>query len=340
MSTMNRQWRLARRPQGELDMDVLQMHSEPLAPLQEGEVRVRNLYLSLDPTNRIWMSDMKQYMPPVEIGAVMRGGTLGKVVESRHPGLAAGDIVQVLGNWQDYWTGPGMQASKIPWDGKAPLTLYMGLLGMIGATAYFGMIDICQPQAGDTVVVSGAAGAVGSIAGQIAKIQGARVIGIAGSADKCRWLVDELGFDAAIDYRSEDVEKRLAELAPAGVNAYFENVGGRIAEAVLEHLALGARIALCGLISSYNDREPATGPRNYAMLLMRRATLKGYIISDYMARFPEAIKALAGWYASGKLRYRVDVRDGLEHAPRYLKALFDGSNQGKLIVRVAAEDAT
>ncbi|HSN69963.1 MAG TPA: NADP-dependent oxidoreductase, partial [Steroidobacteraceae bacterium] len=245
----NRQWRLKRRPSRQVGAETLELVSESVAAPAEGQVLVRNVYLSLDPTNRIWMSDMPQYMPPVGVGEVMRGGTIGRVVESHHPGLVAGDWVTGLGQWQDYWTGPGHEMSKLPWDGQVPLTIFFGLLGMIGCTAYFGMLEIGDPQAGETVVVSGAAGAVGSIAGQLAKIRGARVIGIAGSRDKCEWLTSECGFDGAIDYKQDDVAAQLDALAPDGIDVYFDNVGGAITEAVFDRLNNGARVPLCGLIS-------------------------------------------------------------------------------------------
>jgi NADPH-dependent curcumin reductase CurA len=332
----NRQWRLKQRPRGTVGQDTLELVTGPARDLADGEVLVRNVYLSLDPTNRIWMSDMQQYMPPVAVGEVMRGGTIGRVVESRDPSLAVGDWVTGLGQWQDYWVGPAAQMSKLAWDGRVPLTIFFGLLGMIGCTAYFGMLEIGDPQPGETVVVSGAAGAVGSIAGQLAKIRGARVIGIAGTQAKCDWLVRECGFDAAIDYRAEDVGARLDALAPDGIDVYFDNVGGRITEAVFDRLNQNARVPLCGLISTYNSPGP-TGPANYHMILMQRVMVRGFIVLDYLPRFPEAIAQLAQWYAAGRIHYRVDVRDGLERAPEHLNALFDGSNDGKLIVRIADE---
>lgn len=335
----NRQWILVKRPVGKVDDDTLALRTATVPELQEGECLVRNLLLSLDPTNRVWMSDMDQYLPPVELGAVMRGGTIGRVVASRNPRIAVGDAVQGFGGWQDYWVAPAGGASKLRDDGKTPLTHYMGLLGMVGCTAYFGMLEIGNPQPGETVVVSAAAGAVGSIAVQLAKLRGARVIGIAGSDEKCAWLVNELGIDAAINYRSEKVRARIRELAPDGVNVYFDNTGGPILEAVLANLALHARIPLCGMIAGYNSTERPAGPVNYGNILTKRAMVKGFIILDYQARFGEAIAALAKWHAEGRLHFRVDVVDGLENTPRALGKLFDGSNQGKLIVRIANEPA-
>jgi len=335
----NRQWILVKRPVGEVGDDTLELRTAPVRELADGECLVRNLYLSLDPTNRVWMSDREQYLPPVAIGDVMRGLTIGRVVASRNPRIKVGDAVQGVGGWQDFWIAPDGAAAKLRLEGGTPLTLYMGLLGMVGCTAYFGMLEIGNPQPGETVVVSAAAGAVGSIAVQLAKMRGARVIGIAGSDEKCRWLVDELGIDAAINYRREKVRARLRELAPKGVDVYFDNTGGEILDAVLANLALNARIPLCGLISTYNATGRGSGPANYGAILMKRAMVKGFIIIDYQARYGEAIRALAEWHAQGRLKYRVDVVDGLESAPRALGKLFDGSNQGKLVVRIAADTA-
>jgi len=333
----NRQWILARRPVGEIDDGTLALRTAPVRELEDGECLVRNLYLSLDPTNRVWMSDREQYLPPVAIGEVMRGLTIGRVVATRNTQHVVGDIVQGVGGWQDYWIAPRGGAARLRTGADTPLTLYMGLLGMVGCTAYFGMLEIGDPQPGETVVVSAAAGAVGSIAAQLAKLRGARVIGIAGSDAKCAWLVDELGLDAAINHRHGKVAQRLRELAPHGIDVYFDNTGGEILDAVLANLALNARIPLCGLISTYNATGRGNGPANYGAILMKRAMVKGFIILDYQARYGEAIAALAGWHAQGKLKYRVDVVQGLESAPRALSKLFDGSNQGKLIVRIASD---
>jgi len=335
MTPMNQQWRLARRPVGDIRQGDLAWIEEPARAPGDGEILVRTIYLSLDPTNRIWMSDMDQYMPPVEIGDVMRGGTLGVVEESRNPGFTVGDIVQGAGGWQRYVTGPGSQFVKMP--GGFPLTAYMGVLGFIGATAYFGLLDICDPKPGETVVVSAAAGAVGSLVGQIAKIKGCHVVGIAGSDAKCRWIKDELGFDAAINYKTENVLDALRRHCPKGIDIYFENVGGEILDAVLTLINFKARISLCGLISTYNADGPVPGPYMFRNILMKRVKVEGFIVSDFAPRFPEAIGALAGWLAAGQLKYRVDVVPGLREAPEAVKKLFDGSNQGKLIVQVSDE---
>ena len=333
----NRQWILTRRPAGRIDDGVLTLREAAVPEPAEGEALVRNLYLSLDPTHRIWMSDMDQYMPPVKLGEVMRGGTLGRVVASRSSAFAPGDLVSTIGGYQDYCLATPATASTLAPAPGTPLVQYMGLLSHIGATAWVGMLEIGKPKAGETVVVSGAAGAVGSLAAQLARHAGARVIGIAGGRDKCAWLTGELGLDAAIDYKHEDVRARLRALAPAGIDVYFDNTGGDILDAVLENLALFARIPLCGLISAYNAAEGWPGPRNYRNLLMKRATVQGFIVSDHRPRFGEILPQLAALHAQGKLVYRVDVQAGLEHAPRYLNRLFDGENQGKLVVKIADE---
>lgn len=334
---INRRWVLAKRPQGQIDAGVLRLEEAPVPEVPEGAFLVRNVYLSLDPTNRIWMSDIEQYMPPVQLGQVMRGGTIGRIAASRAEGYAVGEYVQGIGGWQDYWIARPAEAARLRREASAPLTLYMGLLGAIGATAYFGMLEIGKPRPGETVVVSAAAGAVGSVAGQLAKIQGARVIGIAGGAEKCAWIGGELGFDAAVDYKRENVLERLRELAPDGVDVYFDNTGGPILDAVLQHLRQGARIPLCGLIATYNDPELRTGPRYYHNILMKRALVQGFIVIDYLPRFPEALGKLAQWYREGRIKYRVDVQRGLENAPAVLKMLFDGTNRGKLILQIAEE---
>lgn len=303
----------------------------------DGQALVRNLMLSLDPTHRIWMSDMPQYMPPVALGAVMRGGTIGRVVASRSPKFAVGDVVASAGGWQDYCLvgGAAGPARTLQLRDGQPLSIHMGLLSHIGATAWVGLLDLGQPKVGETVVVSGAAGAVGSLVVQIAKLKGCRVIAIAGGPAKCRWLVEELKADAALDYKADDLVGGLARLAPDGVNIYFDNTGGAILDAVLQNLALGARIPLCGLISEYNRDDQWGGPKYYRNLLMKRATVRGFIVSDHAERFAQAFEELSQWHAQGRLVYRVDEQAGLENAPHLLRRLFTGSNEGKLVVRIA-----
>jgi NADPH-dependent curcumin reductase CurA len=341
MRNSNRQWRLKRRPVGEIRPGDLELVDAPKPVLGAGEVLVRNIYLSLDPTNRIWMSDMEQYMPPVQIGEVMRGGTLGVVEQSNADGFAVGDIVNPgLGGWQDYAIGSTegpIRMQKLPKIPGVPLSTFMSALGATGATAYFGLLDLGKPQAGETVVVSAAAGAVGQIVGQIAKIKGCRVVGIAGSDEKCRHVVKDFGFDACINYKMEDVAKALKRECPNGIDVDFENVGGAILDAVLANINLKARVVLCGLISQYNAKEPAPGPYNFANILMKRARVEGFIIIDYFPRFAEFAMQMGQWVMEGKVKDRVDIADGLENAVATLGKLFTGGNTGKLLVRVSAE---
>lgn len=334
----NRAWRLAARPVGAIKESDFRLAEEPLPVPQAGEVRVRTVYLSLDPTHRIWMSDVDQYMPPVQIGEVMRGGTIGVVEQSNDPGLQPGEIVQGMWGWQDYACVPvAALRHRIAADDPTPLTAWMSVLGSTGLTAYFGLLDVGQPKAGETVVVSAAAGAVGSIVGQIAKIHGCRVVGIAGSDDKCGWLTGELGFDAAINYRKENVLDALRRHCPQGIDVDFENVGGATLDAVLTLVNHHARVALCGMISTYNDDAQVPGPTKFANILMKRVRLQGFIITDYLKRFPEGRAQLAAWLRAGRLKYQVDVVQGLENAPKALGRLFTGENTGKLLVQVSDE---
>lgn len=332
----NQTWILRARPIGEVKSSDLELVEYDTPELADGMVRVKTLYLSLDPTNRIWMSDMDAYMPPVEIGAPMRGGSIGRVVESRFDGISVGDVVNVgLAGWATLNDRPGGEVTKLPELPGVPLTAYMGPLGATGMTAYFGLMDIGKPKADETVVVSAAAGAVGSMVGQIAKIQGCRVIGIAGSASKCQWLTDEAGFDAAINYKSEDVGPALDQHCPDGIDINFENVGGPIMDEVIARLNDFSRMPLCGLISGYNATDPVPGPYNFANLLMRRTLLKGFIVIDYLDRFPEGIQAMANWLLEGKIKFETDIVKGLEKAPDSLERLFSGKNLGKLVVQVS-----
>jgi hypothetical protein len=334
MATINRKWVLVSRPSGMPGRENFELREEAVPQIREGQFLVRNLYLSCDPAQRAWMS-RDTYVPMIPLGDVMHSGATGEVTASKHPGFRPGDIVSGMFGWQNYTVSDGggfVPVMKLPPGVPIPMT--MSVLGITGLTAYFGMLDVGQPKSGETVVVSGAAGATGSIAAQIAKLQGARVIGIAGGAKKCAILTDELGLDAAIDYRCEPVARRLRELCPRGIDVYFDNVGGEILDAALAHLAIGARIALCGAISSYNETEPSAGPRNYTNLIVRRSRMQGFLVTDYAARFPEAIADLARWAGEGKLRDRVDVVDGLENAPDAFRRLFTGENLGKQLVRI------
>lgn len=341
MRNSNRQWRLKKRPVGEIKAGDLELIESPKPVPGANEMLVRNIYLSLDPTNRIWMSDQEQYMPPVGLGDVMRGGTLGVVEQSNDPGFAVGDLViPGLGGWQDYTVAQasGMfAAQKLPKIPGLPISTFMSALGFTGATAYFGLLDVGQLKKGETVVVSAAAGAVGQIVGQIAKIKECRVVGLAGSDDKCRYVVEKLGFDACINYKKEDVAAALKRECPNGIDVDFENVGGEILDAVLQNINLKARIVLCGLISQYNAKDPVPGPYNFAMVLMKRARIEGFIIIDYMPRLGEFAMQMAQWLMEGKIKDRVDISDGLENAVTTLGRLFTGGNTGKLLVRISPE---
>ncbi|HEU4978568.1 MAG TPA: NADP-dependent oxidoreductase [Solirubrobacteraceae bacterium] len=334
---MNRQWLLASRPQGMVSPENFEWREADVPEPGEGQALVRNLYLSLDPAMRGWMSDAPSYVPPVGIGEVMRGGCVARVERSNDPELAEGSLVAGMFGWQDYALTGGegpLRPSRIP-DGVEP-ALALGALGMTALTAYWGLAEIGKPQPGETVVVSAAAGATGSVVGQIAKIRGCRVIGIAGGPEKCALLTGELGFDGAIDYRSEKVAARLRELCPDGIDVYWDNVGGEILEAALANLAMHARIVICGAISQYNAETPPGGPRNYMNLLVKRSRMEGFLVFDYAARNGEALAELVPWVTEGKVRQPADVRDGLENAPAALLDLFEGRNSGKLMVRIAS----
>jgi NADPH-dependent curcumin reductase len=334
MSIVNRQFRLAARPVGLPKRSDWNLTEEPLPEPGEGEFLVKALYISLDPAMRGWMNEGRSYIPPVGIGEVMRAGAIGRVVASKHKDYAIGDCVYSHFGVQEYALSKGQGATKVD-PRLAPLPVYLGALGMPGMTAYFGLFDIGKPEPGQTVVVSGAAGAVGMVVGQLAKIHGCRVVGIAGGADKCRYLVAELGFDAAIDYKGEDVRKALREHCPKGLDVYFDNVGGDILDAALANLARHARIVICGAISQYNNTTAVKGPSNYLSLLVNRASMTGMVVFDYAARYPEAAKAMAGWRAAGKLKSREDVVAGFANFPETLLKLFAGENFGKLVLQVA-----
>lgn len=333
MTILNRQFRLKSRPVGLVKESDFEFDEEPLPEVGEGYILVRTEMVSLDPAMRGWLNDMKSYVPPVQIGEVMRALGVGVVIESKVPGIKKDDKVGGLLGWQDYALVPGKMAEKIPKGVTNEAAL--SVLGMTGRTAYFGLLDIGEPKEGETIVVSGAAGAVGSVVGQIAKIKGCRVVGIAGGAEKCAWLTDELGFDAAIDYKSENLRKRLKVSCPDGIDVYFDNVGGEILDTVLTQINVGARIPFCGAISGYNATEPVPGPYNYASILVNRAKVQGFIVFDFVKRFGEASVDMGQWLSEGRIKFKVDIVDGLEKAPTALNKLFDGSNTGKLIVRVA-----
>jgi NADPH-dependent curcumin reductase len=331
MPQINRQVRLAARPSGLPRRADFEFTSEPVPAPGPGEFVVAVSHLSIDPAMRGWMSPRPSYMPPVEIGAVMRAGGIGRVIASEHPGFAVGEHVWGTFGVQEYATSDGRGVMKVD-TSLADLPVYLGALGMTGLTAYFALLDVGKPKEGDTVVVSGAAGAVGSVAGQIAKIKGCRVIGIAGGPEKCRLVTEEFGFDAAIDYRMPGLRKTLRELAPGGVDVYFDNVGGEILDDVLTCIARRARIIICGAISQYNENE-VRGPANYMMLLVARASMTGMLVFDYADRYPEAIAELAEWYRAGRLvAHETVVRGSVEDFPETLLMLFEGANTGKLIL--------
>ena len=330
----NRQFKLAARPVGMVKRSDFDFTNAPIPEPGPGEVLIKVLYLSVDPAMRGWMNEGRSYIRPVAIGEVMRAAGVGRVIASNDPSIQVGDTVTAMTGVQDYAVLKASDVTKI--DAQvAPISQYLGALGMTGMTAYFGLLDIGQPKAGESVVVSAAAGAVGSLAGQIAKIKGCRVVGIAGGADKCRYLLDELGFDAAVDYKLGDLRKRLREQCPNGVNVFFDNVGGEVLEAALASLARHARVVLCGAISQYNASDSLKGPRNYMSLLINRARMEGFVVFDYAERFGEAARDLARWIAEGKLKAREDIVEGLETFPDTLLKLFRGENLGKLLIKVA-----
>lgn len=334
MALINHQFRLAARPVGEPKRSDWTYVEEPAREPGEGEVQIRVLYLSLDPAMRGWMNDAKSYVRPVQIGEVMRAGGVGEVIASRHAGFKPGNHVYGTLGVQEYATLDGKALTQID-TRVAPLPVFLGTLGMPGMTAYFGLLDIGRPQPGQTVVVSGAAGAVGSVVGQIAKLKGCRAVGIAGGRDKCDYILNELGFDAAIDYKSEDVKKALRQHCPQGIDVYFDNVGGDILDAALSQIARNARIVICGAISQYNSTSGIKGPANYLSLLVNRASMTGMIVFDYADRYPQAMHEMSAWYAQGKLKSREDIVEGLETFPDTLLKLFSGANFGKLVLKVA-----
>lgn len=324
------------RPSGDFDPKILQRVVEPAPVPGPGQALVRTRYLSLDPTNRIWMSEEPSYLPPVALGTVMRGGGVGEVVASNNSKFPVGAKVGGLLGWQDYALisdGDGSEAQVIPGWLPVPLTATLGVLGVTGMTAYFDLLDIGKPKPGETVVVSAAAGAVGSIVGQLAKIHGARVVGIAGAKDKCEWLTRELGFDVAINRRDADWREQLKAACPNGIDIDFENAGGPIMEAVLDLMNIHGRVVLCGMISQYgkNDRKN-TGPANFDLFLMRRIKLQGFIILDYIPRFPMAQLRMMWWLKTGRIKDRSTVVKGFDNAPQALTQLFTGDNTGKLYV--------
>jgi len=332
----NRQWLLAARPQGMIKESDFRWNETAVPALKDGQVLVRNLAFSFDPTQRGWMS-MDTYIPALPLGQTMKAGTVGQVLDSKRPGFAKGDLVQGLFGWENYTVTSGeglMGLRKLP-RGADPI-LALSLLGTTGLTAYFGTLAVGAAKAGETFVVSGAAGATGSVAGMIAKIKGCRAVGIAGGPEKCEWLLKEAGFDAAIDYKNEKVSAALTKYCPKGIDVYFDNVGGEILDRALARIANGARVVLCGAISQYNDfgTKPPIGPRNYLNLITRGARMEGFLVSQFAERFPEAITEMSKWYAEGKLKNQIDLQQGLENAPKTIIRLFTGANFGKQLLQL------
>jgi NADPH-dependent curcumin reductase CurA len=342
-SSLNRQFRLAARPIGNPKDSDWQLTTEPVPQPQDQGVLIRTLYLSLDPAMRGWMNEGKSYIPPVGIGEVMRAGGVGVVAASRHPGFAVGAMVSAGLGVQDYCliAGDSIKRSglfKIDLRAGTP-TQWLNVLGMPGMTGYFGLMDVGQPQPGETVVVSGAAGAVGQTVGQLARIKGCRVVGIAGGPAKCSWVVEQLGFDACIDYKSGSVRDGLKQHCPDGVDIYFDNVGGEILDTVLTRIRRKARIVICGAISQYNNTTPVQGPKNYLSLLVNRARMEGIVVFDYADRYPVAVAEMAGYLKDGRMHSKEDIVFGLENFPHTLLKLFNGENFGKLVLQVAEHAA-
>jgi len=332
----NRQFRLAARPAGLAKRSDWNLTTEEVTATAEGQVLVKVLQLSLDPAMRGWMNEGRSYIPPVNIGEVMRAGGVGKVIASKDPKFAVGDHVSGMMGVQEYRLAEAKDLAKIDL-GVGTLSQWLNALGMPGMTAYFGLLEVGQAKAGDTVVVSGAAGAVGQTVGQIAKIKGCRAVGIAGGKSKCDFVVNELHYDACIDYKGGDVKDGLKQHCPKGVDVYFDNVGGEILDAVLTRIGRGARIVICGAISQYNNTAPVKGPANYLSLLVNRARMQGMVVFDYADRYNLAVKDIAQWMREGKFVSREDVVAGIENFPETLNKLFSGENFGKLVLKVADE---
>jgi len=334
MAITNHQFRLAARPAGMPKSSDWNYTQEPVRDPGPGEVLVKVLYLSLDPAMRGWMNEGKSYIEPVKIGDVMRAFGAGRVIASQNPGFAAGDHVTGVFGIQEYAFSDGKGLNKAD-TRLLPLPVYLSALGITGLTAYFGLLEVGQAKAGDTVVVSGAAGATGMMVGQIAKIKGCRAVGIAGGPEKCAYLTKDLGFDAAIDYKNEDVSQALRQHCPKGINVYFDNVGGDILDAALANLARFGRVVLCGAISQYNTTSGIKGPSNYLSLLINSGRMEGFIVFNYASRYGEAAREMAGWMAAGKLKSKEDIVEGFQTFPGTLLRLFRGENLGKLILKVA-----
>ena len=335
MSNTNRQFKLVNRPTGLIAPDVLQLTESPIPVISDGQALARVKYLSIDPTMRIWMADIPQYMPPVQLGEVMRCLGLAEIIESRHPNYKKGDKISGFTGMQDYLllsTSDKYPAQKLPSIPFLSDVNFLNLLGINGLTAYFGLVEVGKPQSGETLVVSAAAGATGSIVGQLGKIHGCRVVGIAGTDEKCKWIKDDLGFDAAINYKHADWKEQLAAATPKGVDINFENVGGEVMQAVLDRMNLHGRVVLCGLISGYTKQDP--GLASFGQVLIKRLRVEGFIVLDYASRYMDAGQKLGMWKMTGKLKSREMIVKGLEKAPEAINMLFRGENTGKLVVEL------
>lgn len=331
---VNRQWRLKSRPTGLIKAGDFELVSQPMPVPEEAQFLIRSVYLSLDPAMRGWLIDRPSYVPPVQIGEIMRGLAIGIVEKSNHPKLAAGDRVQGMFGWQEYLLSNGDGVTKLPESGL-PFSAYLGLFGLAGLTAYSGLLEVGQPKGGETLLISGAAGSVGSLVGQIGKIKGLRVVGIAGTDEKCNWLREELAFDAAVNYKDDNYKKQLKAACANGVDIYFENVGGEILESALYLMNTFGRVVLCGLISQYNATAPVPGPSNIALVISKRLKIQGFLATDYSSKIKEMVSNFTQWHSSRQLKYRVDIVRGLESAPVAINKLFDGSNNGKLLVQLS-----
>ena len=336
-NSTNRQFYLHQRPTATPTEDDIRRRDVPVPELADGQFLIRNQYFSLDPAIRGWMSDEPSYMPPIELGAPIRCTTVGEVVASKHPDFSEGDAVFGVNAWEDYSVSDGYFMARVPDDNRYPLHYYLSILGAVGLTAYYGVTQaagIHKP--GETLLMSAAAGAVGSVGGQIAKLLGCRVVGLAGSDDKCQWITDDLGFDAAINYKTcGDIEKAIHGACPEGVDIYFENVGGDILEGALMNMNHSGRIVFCGAISAYNGDGKIPGPQNWWQVLARGLTVQGFLVSDYLEQWPEGIAQLSQWLDEGRIQFREEIDKGFENTLQSYLKLFDGSNKGKLIMDVS-----
>ena len=336
MPTKYKQYYLHQRPNGPTTDNDVKVRTVEVDGLAEGELLIKNEYFSLDPAIRGWMSDEPSYMPPIELGDVIRSSTVGTVVESRHPDFGVGDIVYGLNGWEEYSLSVGYFLTKVPENNPFPLHYYLSAFGAVGLTAYFGIHDAAELKPGNTLLMSAAAGAVGSLGGQLAKNMGCRVVGLAGTDDKCQWLKDDLGFDAVINYKTVkgNLSAAIAAACPEGVDVYFDNVGGEILDAALLNINSNARIVFCGSISTYNASEPVPGPYNWWQILAKSATVKGFLISNYFPQFEEGASAIAALLTEDKIQFKYEIVDGFDNTLSAFHKLFDGSNTGKLMLKV------